>query len=385
MSQGASLLILDRVAPADAASPEMRYLRSLLGVQAERVFTRVRYLEVPEEAGQVDLPSLGECSAVLLIGGDNIYLGARSLESMKRRLDAGAPVVVPSPLSDFRPPENSDPIYGLRGFEAVEERLIGSSPLRSPEGHLPISLWRASALSPLLEAHGDALLAAETDVALPDGSCSGGIYHAFVDYYGQARDDVLAFLPKAVSSVLEVGCGRGLTGALIKRALGCRVTGVELNVEAAAEARSRLDEVITGDVIDIHFDQTFDAVVATELIEHLPYPEPFLERLHTLLAPGGRAVFSIPNVGHWSVVGDLLAGRFDYLPIGLLCYTHFRFFTETTLRDWSHRAGFPAPRIVPQRTELPERFRDLGAAFEIDRDSLSTKGFYLILERPEKA
>ena len=51
------------------------------------------------------------------------------------------------------------------------------------------------------------------------------------------------------------------------------------------------------------------------------------------VTPGGRLVLSVPNVGHWAVVEDLLAGRWDYLPIGLLCYTHYRFFTRRTLAD----------------------------------------------------
>ena len=44
-----------------------------------------------------------------------------------------------------------------------------------------------------------------------------------------------------------------------------------------------------------------------------------------VLPPGGVVVLSVPNVGHWSVVADLLAGRWDYLPAGLVCVTHLRF------------------------------------------------------------
>ena len=68
--------------------------------------------------------------------------------------------------------------------------------------------------------------------------------------------------------------------------------------------------------------------------------------MRRLLRPGGRIVLSIPNVGHYSVVEDLLAGRWDYLPIGLLCYTHFRFFTRATLASWLERLGFSRYQIV---------------------------------------
>jgi len=72
------------------------------------------------------------------------------------------------------------------------------------------------------------------------------------------------------------------------------------------------------------------------------------------------------------------AARF---PIGLLCYTHYRFFTRRSLADWLRRSGIEHFEIVPQRTELPDRFTDLAGAFEMDAKSLSTKGFYVVVHR----
>jgi SAM-dependent methyltransferase len=195
------------------------------------------------------------------------------------------------------------------------------------------------------------------------------------------RDDVLPFVPATARDVLEIGCGRGLTGELLQRTLGCRVTGVELNPEVAADAARRLHAVHAGDVETLALAGEFDAVLALELFEHLTHNERFLARARELLRPGGRLVLSVPNVGHWAVVEDLLAGRWDYLPIGLVCYTHYRFFTRRTLADWLARGGFERFEIVPQTTELPGRFLHLPAAFGIDRESLATKGFYVVAHR----
>jgi hypothetical protein len=54
---------------------------------------------------------------------------------------------------------------------------------------------------------------------------------------------------------------------------------------------------------------------------------------------------SIPNVGHWSIVADLLEGRWDYVPAGIHCVTHVRFFTEQSVRNLFDRAGFAIARI----------------------------------------
>ena len=111
------------------------------------------------------------------------------------------------------------------------------------------------------------------------------------------------------------------------------------------------------------------------------------ERVARLVAPGGAILLSTPNVGHYSVVEDLLAGRWDYLPIGLLCYTHLRFFTQRTLEDWLERLGFDRYRLIPQRTEESPRLAawleassEAGdGGLELDRESLRTQGFFVLI------
>jgi 2-polyprenyl-3-methyl-5-hydroxy-6-metoxy-1,4-benzoquinol methylase len=137
-----------------------------------------------------------------------------------------------------------------------------------------------------------------------------------------------------------------------------------------------------GNVTEIELGGPFDLVLALELFEHLPEPEPVLRRMREALRPGGRILLSVPNVGHYSVVGDLAAGRWDYLPIGLLCYTHYRFFTRRTLYDWLERAGLSEPRLEPQITPLPPAAEPLLGLPDADAESLRTKGFYVIVDVP---
>ena len=93
-------------------------------------------------------------------------------------------------------------------------------------------------------------------------------------------------------------------------------------------------------------------------------------------------MLSVPNVGHYSVVEDLLAGRWDYLPIGLLCSTHYRFFTRRTLEDMLHSAGLHDFEIIPQSSEPPPWLGDLPDGMDIDAGSLSTHGFYVVIRLP---
>ena len=377
----AELLLLRHESEEAEGSPELRYLASSSLAAARRVFGAVE--EVRWRPGAAE-PALAAGVPVLVFGAENVHLGAESLGRMKSALDAGAGVVVPQRLDSF-PLEDEEPIHTLRAFERLERGILdrGLEPRTRPRSHLPAALFSPSFFA--AELGSLTLEALLTDrQLLPNlgvDPVSAGVFYPFIDYYGEVRDDIARFLPEGIAEVLDVGCGRGMTGAFLERRLGCRVTGVELNPGVAADAARRLSRVIVGDVEALEFDQRFDAVVATELFEHLSYPETFLSKMKRLLRPGGRIVLSVPNVGHYSVVEDLLAGRWDYVPMGLLCYTHFRFFTRATLESWVERAGFSSYEIVAQKGELPERFARLEGV-EVDRESLATMGFYVVLRVP---
>jgi 2-polyprenyl-3-methyl-5-hydroxy-6-metoxy-1,4-benzoquinol methylase len=380
----AELLLLQASDPTAAASPELGYLHSYCRLQAAAAFAGVEVRD-PKDGSAYDFCS--PARFVLLLGSPRVLLTARSLAAMRSLLEApaeggqGPRWVSPRRLAatDLAAAE---PAYTLRGYELLEERFLsaGRPAAAGPASHLPVSLWTAAAFSAAVAQHGLPRLLVEPDLlAAEPGAARAGLFHEFIDYYGEVRSDIVAFIPPGTREVLEVGCGRGVTGRLLQETLGCRVTGVELNPAAAAEAARHLHRVLQGDVQELELSGTFDLVLALEVFEHLTRAEDFLVRLARRVRPGGRIVLSIPNVGHYSVVEDLLRGRWDYLPIGLLCYTHYRFFTRRTLEDWLGRCGFSAFELVPQKTEQPERVSEALRLPGLDRESLATKGFYVIV------
>lgn len=191
------------------------------------------------------------------------------------------------------------------------------------------------------------------------------------DYFGTARHELAPHVPATSRRVLEIGCGDGTTGALLKsRSPALEVVGVEMAERAAASARTRLDAVHIGDIEKLELPYPrghFDVIIAADVLEHLVDPWSALRSLTDLLAPEGRVVTSIPNVRHWRVVVPLvLLGRWTYTESGLLDRTHLRFFTRRTMLEMLEGAGLTVATVEPLgrlsrwlRVPLPRPLREL--------------------------
>jgi ubiquinone/menaquinone biosynthesis C-methylase UbiE len=99
----------------------------------------------------------------------------------------------------------------------------------------------------------------------------------------------------ADTRVLDVCCGPGLVaGAAVAR--GARVAGVDFSSAMLAIARAAQPRVefAQGDAEALPYaDGSFDAVVANFGVHHVPHPAAALAEMHRVLAPGGRAAFTV--------------------------------------------------------------------------------------------
>jgi SAM-dependent methyltransferase len=168
-------------------------------------------------------------------------------------------------------------------------------------------------------------------------------------YFSTPRREMLDFVPEDVKSVLEIGCGTGAFGALVKRERGCYYFGVELSEKAASLARDRLDGVVVANIETdvLPFERrSFDCLVCNDVLEHLVDPWVSLRYLLEFIRPGGAVVVSIPNVRFSEVVKDLVfRKRWEYKDEGVLDRTHLRFFTESSVRSMISSAGLQLVRL----------------------------------------
>ena len=96
---------------------------------------------------------------------------------------------------------------------------------------------------------------------------------------------------------------------------------IELNLEAAAKARTVTADVTVGDPADVALaPASFDLGAAFHVVEHLPDPVWVVRNMLRWLAPGGVLVIEVPNVGGWGVVmfGRHWAARDSRLGAGVV-------------------------------------------------------------------
>jgi len=152
---------------------------------------------------------------------------------------------------------------------------------------------------------------------------------------------------KPANSVLDIGCGHGdVTHAVAKKAR--EVTGIDISAKNIAIAKSHYNknnlDFITGDALNYKFTNQFDAIILSNVLEHIENRIDFLKKLAGL-AP--KILIRVPLITRdWISVYKKNEG-FEYR----LDDTHFIEYEEKTFADEIKQAGLV---IESLKTEFGE-------------------------------
>jgi SAM-dependent methyltransferase len=153
--------------------------------------------------------------------------------------------------------------------------------------------------------------------------------------------------PAQGARLLDLGCGRGRHAHALAARDGLTVVGVDADRVELEAARNgfRLFELrgwslLQGDALALPFtDGAFDAVVCSEVLEHLPDYESALDEIARVTRPGGVFALSVPR-GWPEAICWRLSESYRTTPGG-----HVRIFAAKTLKSDVAARGFaPAGR-----------------------------------------
>ncbi len=198
------------------------------------------------------------------------------------------------------------------------------------------------------------------------------IYHQLGERWYEAYDDPVALL-RAQSrlfvpwiqetlvqhfktqtvEIAELGCGGGfLSNGLAQ--YGHRITGIDLSQESLQIAK-KYDKTQSvsyrlGDVLDCPMeDQSFDAVISFDVLEHVSDPRKLVAEAYRILKPGGIFIFHTfnRNLLSYLVVIKLVEWLVQNTPKHL--HVLSLFVKPEELKKWSLELGFEAPKFLGVR------------------------------------
>lgn len=122
-------------------------------------------------------------------------------------------------------------------------------------------------------------------------------------YEQEARQSAIrSLLNDHYSLVLDAGCGNGRDFKMYLSHAD-KVIGVDFSTGMVREAKRKKEnlngkqvEVLVGDVTQLPFkSNTFDLIVCSEVLEHVPNWERAIAEFYRLLKPDGELIISTPN------------------------------------------------------------------------------------------
>ena len=145
------------------------------------------------------------------------------------------------------------------------------------------------------------------------------------------------------SKVLDIGCGDGTLLYYLRKAKGIEAHGIEASEKAIEIAQEKTIEVKKADITKEEFQltTTYDYIILSEVLEHLPNPERLLLMLRGKFSK--YIIITIPNTGFAGERLRLLLGRFPKQWV-VHPSEHLRFWTVTDFIFWCQQLGFRVER-----------------------------------------
>lgn len=143
-------------------------------------------------------------------------------------------------------------------------------------------------------------------------------YHSVerVNWWFRARRQIIAhYLRKFKSGrILDVGCSAGATMSALERKGFSNIYGVDISKKAVEACQKHKLNAFQESADKTSFKENFfDAIIASDILEHTASDSKTLAEWHRILRPGGRILLFVPAFMHlWTAHDDLNYHRKRY-------------------------------------------------------------------------
>lgn len=190
-------------------------------------------------------------------------------------------------------------------------------------------------------------------------------------------------------SILDIGCvnhdlisirkGNWLHGYLCK--ISSNVLGIDIEEDSINQMKATGYNVLFANCEKLDLDQTFDVIIAGEVIEHLSNPGLFLEGVKRHLKPTGKFILSVPNAYcYYNILSSMFRSK---VPVH---EQHACWYDKTTIKQLIQRYSFEISgfEYLPIPKTGRGRFLSL-LLYKLGFLELSACGFLIICKKKSDA
>ncbi len=130
-------------------------------------------------------------------------------------------------------------------------------------------------------------------------------YERYLDHLAKRKvlEETFQLIEKVLGRqgrLFDVGCGGGEILYFAKKR-GWKVEGLDVNSSFISKIQNMLQiPVYSGTLLEFSFEEPFDLIVLSHVIEHVQNPRKELRKIHDLLKDDGILFVSTPNMGSLS-------------------------------------------------------------------------------------
>lgn len=158
-------------------------------------------------------------------------------------------------------------------------------------------------------------------------------------YWQRARYRIVSEMVAGGRRVLDVGCGSSRIITAIPDAVG-----LDIQLKKLRRIQPRLFRVVQGTLTTLPFaSASFDRVICSQVIEHVPAPLVDLAEFRRVLEPGGRLILGTPDYGTWT--WPMLEWMYDVVHPRGYVKEHINHYTAASLRAELEQHGFAVEQL----------------------------------------
>jgi len=114
-------------------------------------------------------------------------------------------------------------------------------------------------------------------------------------YWQRERFRIIRGMAEGCTRILDIGCGSSRIPQSLPQAVG-----MDMQLRKLRWLRAPGRQLVQASLMELPFkDRTFDCVISSEVIEHIPREQISLADMVRVVQPGGTLILGTPDYGRW--------------------------------------------------------------------------------------